>query len=860
MGEVYRAEDTSLGRPVALKFLAAHLLNDDEAEHRFLREAKAAAAISHPNICTVHEVGETEGKTFLAMAYLEGDSLEDKIAEGPLPLKDTLDIGRQIAEGLEAAHEKGIVHRDIKPANVMVDGKGRATILDFGLARLTEASKLTRQNQTVGTVAYMSPEQIQGGEVDHRTDIWALGCVLYEMVAGLRPFKGQYDQALAYEIVQEEPEPLTGVRAGVPMELEFIVSECLAKDREDRTSSAHDVARKLRTLADKLKSGRSTIIQPSQMTGAVTASRTLKSVVAESPGKALRLWQASTAAAILVAATFAVGYFLRPSPEAQRSVRRFSFQQEGVRNFGAVNISPNGRCIAFTAPGEDDSRSVWVRPLDSETARELPGTQGALIPIGGWSPDSGSILFGTTEQLKRVPLDGGEPTVLCTLPGVGIRFTGATYGPSGERIIFGSGARLWEIPARGGQPSLVFEPDESSGEFSFWAPQFLPLDDGRYLTYSAQALVDGEGVRHTGLLDLETGERRTLAPGEYGVYSRPGFLIHGRSEPDLVGLFAMPFSLETLSATGESFPLAPSGRAASISSEGTLVYGDTGSSANRLSILDRSGKVTRLIEDPVQGGASPAISPDGTRVALRADSAIWVYDLDRGVGASLSADLVPRNPTWTSSGEEVVYWEQASFYKIRAADGSSEPSAWSEEYISGPISFSRDGRFAVYVAPAYRPGGGGIWYEETAADGSEADPVPWLVTSAGENQPRISPDSKYLAYRSNMSGRFEVYVQPFPEGEGRWLISTNGGSQPRWSADGEELFYLENETLMAVPVSTEGEFSFGEPSPLFESADLSLGYDVFSDGNRFATVAPGPTAAGTVHIVQNWYEEFRDRE
>ncbi len=274
MGIVYKAEDTTLERTVALKLLAQHLLNDEEAKERFLREAKAAAALSHPNICTVYEIAEGDGKTFIAMEFVKGETLEERIAAGPLTLKDALDIGRQVADGLEAAHEENIIHRDIKPANVMVDAKGRAKVMDFGLARLTEASRLTKTNTAMGTVAYMSPEHAQGIEVDTRTDIWALGCVLYEMICGQRPFQGQYDQALLYEIVHEEPAALTGLRTGVPVELEFIVNECLAKDRDDRTGTAQEVSRKLRTLAEKLKSGHSTILRTTQMTGAVPAAMT----------------------------------------------------------------------------------------------------------------------------------------------------------------------------------------------------------------------------------------------------------------------------------------------------------------------------------------------------------------------------------------------------------------------------------------------------------------------------------------------------------------------------------------------------------------------------------------------------------
>ena len=337
MGVVYKAEDTKLDRTVALKFLAAHLLNDDEAKARFLREAKAAAALDHPNICTVYEIGEAEGKTFLSMAFIEGEPLEVPIERGPLPLKEALDIGRQIADGLEAAHEKGVVHRDIKPPNVMVDAKGHATIMDFGLARLTEASRLTKADQTMGTVAYMSPEQAQGMEVDKRSDIWALGVVLYEMVRGQRPFQGEYDQALLYEIVHEEPEPLTGVRAGVPMELEFIVGKCLAKDPADRYQSAGDAIVDLRTCAEKLKSGRSAILRtgvigPARVPGATAGTQVATGALAgpeEAPSggvlltkNRLRLLQALLAVSVLVALGVSFLHFGEKPPD--RPLRRFA--------------------------------------------------------------------------------------------------------------------------------------------------------------------------------------------------------------------------------------------------------------------------------------------------------------------------------------------------------------------------------------------------------------------------------------------------------------------------------------------------------------------------------------------------------
>ncbi len=382
MGVVYKAEDTKLNRQVALKFLAQHLLDDEEAKERFLREAQAAAALHHPNICPVHEIDEVDGKTFISMAFLKGETLEDRIAQGPLSLKDALEIARQAADGLEAAHEEGIVHRDIKPANIIVDAKGHATIMDFGLARLTEASRLTKVDTAMGTVAYMSPEQGQGMEVDSRSDLWSLGCVLYEMVSGQRPFQGQYDQALLYEICHEEPAALTGLRTGVPVELEFVVGKCLSKDRDDRYQTAKEIVVDLRTLAEKLKSGRSTILRTTPMTGAVPATMTAAQTV--NPAEALppdvvpvrrsRQRMERAVAAVLAVAFLSVTavHFNQAPPEAPpATVTRFSFAPEGL---SGARISPDGKYILYAAGGGSES-SLWLRSLSEESARELPGTE-----------------------------------------------------------------------------------------------------------------------------------------------------------------------------------------------------------------------------------------------------------------------------------------------------------------------------------------------------------------------------------------------------------------------------------------------------------------------------------------------------
>ncbi len=465
MGVVYKAEDTKLDRHVALKFLATHLLKDEEANKRFHREAKAAAALHHPNVCPIYEIGEVDDQTFLAMAFIEGDSLDKRIEQGPLKIPETIHIAHQIAMGLEAAHEKGIVHRDIKPGNVMVDEKGHVTVMDFGLALLTEGSKLTKFDTTLGTVAYMSPEQAEGAEVDHRTDLWALGCVLYEMVCSQRPFKGLYDQALVYEILNEDYDPVTGVRAGVPMELEWIIGKCLAKDVGERYSGAKDLILDLTTLRKKPLSGRSTVVRtrPPALASDVAAQDAAQAQTPAAPsGTGPRHTQLDAGTRIesrdplpapagerpagkqreriLFAATVLAGAFSIAlsvlhfsEPEPPFETRRFQIHEpEGVR-FGmrAAEISPDGRHLAFIGVSEG-TRRVWVRSLDSVEARPLAGTDGAQHPF--WSPDSRFLGFFAAGQLMKIEVAGGPPQTLCDAR-VGVGGTWADASNDGEGVI-----------------------------------------------------------------------------------------------------------------------------------------------------------------------------------------------------------------------------------------------------------------------------------------------------------------------------------------------------------------------------------------------------------------------------------------
>ena len=889
MGVVYKAEDTTLERTVALKFLAQHLLNDEEAKERFLREAKAAAALSHPNICTVYEIAEVDGKTFIAMEFVKGETLEERIAAGPLTLKDALDIGRQVADGLEAAHEENIIHRDIKPANVMVDAKGRAKVMDFGLARLTEASRLTKTNTAMGTVAYMSPEHAQGIEVDTRTDIWALGCVLYEMISGQRPFQGQYDQALLYEIVHEEPAALTGLRTGVPVELEFIVNECLAKDRDDRTGTAQEVSRKLRTLAEKLKSGRSTVLRPTNLTADVpatmTAAHTLTPAEAP-PSDAVVMKRSSKRVLQAVAAVFAIAFlgvtvvhFTQTPPEAP--LRRFSLTTPPNLDVNRLNagpiISPNGKHIAFTTVGADGR--LWVQDLDQDEPRELAGTDGAYRPF--WSPDSEYIAYAARGELRKMSVRGGASGLICPLPQP-IHEQGA-WSPDGESIVFGVGAlgaggALYEVPAGGGVPEELLAPsDFPESAVSDWVsrPNFLPRESARILLFSYWD--NGPRTATIYAKNLETGQTEELAPGDNPVYSAlSGHLIY-QSDSNVFDLWARPFSPETLQFTGLAFPLRQNARNPSVSDDGTLAYLDgTAVGAQTLVWRSRTGELLETVGQPQPYIGDLALSPDGLRVAVRSNESgnmdIWVHDLTRSTKTRLTfEDQTEANPAWSPSGRDIAYRLAGDPGRIRcrAADGTGEAIALVEAEVTlNRPDWSHDGRYLVYTETNPETLSD-VRYVELATDGDASQPTTFLGSPAHEQQPRLSPDGRFLAYSSDESGRDEIYLRPFPDGAGKWQASAIGGALPRWRSDGNELFYVEGTALMAVLVSTESALTLGQPQRLFEAPGLSLtgdgfdrGYDVSADGQRFLTVAAVEDEAPPpkIRLVLNWYEEFRDRE
>ena len=863
MGVVYKAEDTKLKRSVALKFLAPHLLRDEEARKRFDREAQAAAALHHPNVCPVYEIGEEDGRTFLAMAFIEGDSLDKRIEQGPLKIPEALDIAQQIAKGLEAAHEKKIVHRDIKPGNVIVDEKGHATVMDFGLALLTEGSKLSQLDTTVGTAAYMSPEQIQGMEVDHRTDIWALGCVLYEMVCGQRPFRGVYDKALLYEIVQEEPEPLTGVRSGIPIELELLVNKCLAKDAKQRYQHADELVVDLESLREKLRSGQSTI-------GTVVSSQLLSTVESPVPAPAPSLIERRLRVYLKIVGIVAMAALLgivilllnRPLPRTQH-VTRFSFSPGG--QVGFPTVSPNGRHIAYTAGAAGGA--LWVRDLASQEPRELVNADS--ISTLFWSPDSRFIGFFEGRELRKVSVSGGPSSLVCKSP---VQLRSASWSSDGETILFlrARGRRIYEVPARGGEPAPLLESDDEGERYrgAIWLPE--PSGRRAILYVSGQARESRMQV-----LDLQTNEKKDFGPGYNFRYAPSGHIIYQPSPVDDT-VWALPFSLDTLESSGEAFPVAEGANYASVSETGTLVYREGGGGEEQLVWRDRDGRVLGEIGQPQEDVEYPRLSSDGKLVVLRgvegSNFDIWIQETERPIKARLTTqEGWDGRAAWGPSSGWITFSSDRSGFRdlyTLPSDGSGSP-----ETLPGvtaayefPYDWTPDGRYLLFGRVGAETAGYDLWRLERKEGGEGYEAIEILASEFNELGASLSKDGRYVAYSSNESGRYEVYVRRFPGGEGKLQISTQGGVETRWSKSSSELFFKDlSGVLHAVEVRTGGPFSFDSPVPLFKPSGSTgaplADYDVAADGSRFVIPASiGGVPDASIHVVLNWYEEFRDRD
>ncbi len=872
MGVVYKAEDTKLDRTVALKFLPEHLNASDEDKARFTQEGKAASALNHPNVCTIYDINEIDGQMFIVMEYVDGQTLRERM--GSLSYKQAVEIGIQLADGLAAAHEKGIVHRDIKPENIMVRKDGIAQIMDFGLAKLRgNVSRLTKQGSTIGTAGYMSPEQVQGQDADHRSDIFSLGAVLYEMFTVQLPFKGIHETALAYEIVNVDAAPMSALKPGIDPMLDAIVLECLEKDPNERTQSVKQVSidlKRFRRESSKAKVSRITAARP-VASPSLPISTQPEPQPSVQPAKAKSIFSLPLTLA-LVAGVFigaAVIYFVG-SKQDVLTIRAFvqspdntAFAQQsgGGSGGGQIAMSPDGRRIAFVATDSLGVPHLYVRSLNSLVALQLPGTEQAYYPF--WSPNSEFIGFFTPDKMKKIDASGGPPLTVCDVRAA----RGGSWSQKGV-IVFtpGTTTGLFQVPEAGGVPVQLTTLDSVGGETTHRFPWFLP--DGNHFVYFVRI---GSGSDNDylcgGSLDgtLKKEIVKTHSNAEYA----NGHLLFVRDQT----LVAQPFDAGSLELSGNAAPVAEQVRfnlnwskgSFGVSQTGTLIYeGGTGPAINKIAIFDRSGKVTAVPKN-LESVFEARFSPDMRKIAFSSVEAhgrnedIWVYDIARSVATRLTFD--PRDdtdPVWSPDGKKIAFSAgtlNKAVVLVKNADGTgAEEELYKIEGGLYPTDWSHDGKFIACTTYQNRD----ILVYPTAG---ERTPKVFLKTEFAEDEARFSPDGRWILYASTESGRREMYVRPFPGPGGKWQVSTDGAAfRSFWRNDGKEIYYQSRDGIMVAPVDAKGEsFSVGEVKRLFEAQSRGVVtlLDVSPDGQRILVLYnPVESKSDHLTLVTHWDSEM----
>ena len=860
MGEVYKARDTRLERTVAIKVLPQHLSASAEVRQRFEREAKTISQLSHPNICALYDVGRDGETEYLVMELLEGETLLHRLAKGPLPLEQTLRYGTEIADALDKAHRQGIVHRDLKPGNVMLTKSG-VKLLDFGLAKamapatpqssltsLPTQHGLTQEGTILGTFQYMAPEQLEGKEADARTDIWAFGCVLYEMATGQKAFSGATHASLITSIMSAQPSSITSFQTMSPPALDRVVQTCVDKDPDRRWQSAADIGRQLRWLGEEPR-GAAAVLP----------------VAGASRKREWLAWSLAAAAALAAAVALLRTGAGNPTPGLPGSVRS-AILLPGMSTVRALALSPDGTQLALVARDASGRNLLWVRPLDSSAARPLSGTENPSLPF--WSPDGRSIGFFADGKLKRIDTFGEPPLTICDAPvprggawnrdGV-ILFSPVTDGP------------LYRVNASGGKPTAVTTLDVKRGESSHRWPVFLP--DGKrflYLVASFGVPKEGTGI-YVGSLDskeetllVRAGANAAYVPPGYLVYYREGNLLAQRLDAKIERVEGEPFAL------AEDVQFFPQQQSAlfSASSNGVLVSqprSDT--SVSQLTWFDRAGKPLGLLGPPANQ-SNPRISPDGKRVSLdivdpqTGNIDIWIHASGGGLPTRMTSDpSIDTLATWSPDGRRLAFMSLRRSHPdlyLTTSDGSSGEELVLESARAKYVTdWSPDGRFLLFRASDATTNLE-LW---TLPVGGDGKPVPFRRASYGLSHGQFSPDGKWIAFASNETGRTEIQVTPFPGPGSSWKVSTAGGTEPRWRRDGKELYYLAPDgKLMVVGVNTGPPFEADVAKALFQvrrrervSASDQYGYDVSADGQRFLVSAEiGEETAPPLTLVTNW--------
>jgi eukaryotic-like serine/threonine-protein kinase len=864
MGEVYRARDTRLGREVAVKVLAAHLASSPELKQRMEREARAVSSLNHPSICHLYDIGSQDGIDYLVMEFLEGETLGERLRKGAIPMSEILKIGIAVAEALAVAHRQGIVHRDLKPGNIMLTKSG-AKLMDFGLAKsataglggssssapllsaartMSEASPLsplTTAGTIIGTIQYMSPEQIEGKDADARSDLFALGTVLYEMVTGSRPFEGKSQISVASAILEKDPAPISAVQPLTPPAFEHVVTSCLAKNPDDRIQTAQDVRLQLKWIAQE----RTSAPPPQQQRDDEKAK-----------GRERLAWLIAGALVVILVVFSVWWHVSKPVEQTTYYSAPLPFASRDVA------VSPNGHTVVIVGYQESERKNMlWIYEPGSQEAASLPNTEGANFPF--WSADGRSIGFFADGKLKKLVLAGGPAQTLCDAP----NGRGGAWNKDGVILFTPNGllgVGLYRISATGGTPTPVTTPDKSLGEDSHRWPTFLP--DGIHYLYSAINLSGRKELYSIYLGSLNSSEKRLITRSRANAaYAEPGYLIFYRDQT----LFAQRFDTKKFELTGEPSPILNDiqywprvARAVfGVSNTGLLVAQKSGDNGiSQLIWFDRKGQQVGVVLKPGVYG-NIFLSPNGkflstdTSDPASQNTDVWTYDLETQGAKRLTFDpSIDSMPVWSPDGNRIVFASNRELkfdLYLKDANGAQEEKMIGQGNTDRfPNDWSRDSKYLLF---AYGPD---LWYLTIPDFKSSL----FLKATSTLKVGRFSPDGKWVAYGSNESGRWEIYVTSFPGAHGKWQVSNAGGDQPKWRGDGKELFYLAPDgKIMAVSVTTGASFDAGTPAVLFQANPREMiatseqaNYDVSKDGQRFLVNSQVKTAMTPMSVVLNW--------